>query len=443
MEHDTDVLVVGAGMAGITTAWALRQVGIRTILLEARPRIGGRIHSSYKWKDLPVDLGASWVSHGLLNPLVDLARANKIKLTASDLFNISLFEPRGDGTPMPEDRKNALMAAFFGAYAEVKLESEKRRKRGKPDIGLDKVFPNVIDSLKLPKKAKRGVEYFLNMAVTEPFVSDLDDLSLYNWDDDYTLMSMALYVVPDGYVKIAEVLAKRLDIRKEHVVSKILRDDEGVTIKTDRGDFRAPYAVVTLPHGVLRKKSVKFSPPLPPWKQQAIDRVHTGLSDKFWFRFPTKFWESDSDILGRIDPDGQGRWSTWINAHKFTKQPLLMVFNRNEHAEALEKMSDKDVIAEAMNVLRGAYGEDIPEPIAMQRSKWLADPFSEGTLVHLPPGATSEDHRTLGRPVGRLRFAGDSTQPEFPCMVLGAFLSGLREAEKLTELIAMEKLTAG
>jgi monoamine oxidase len=443
MEHDTDVLVVGAGMAGIATAWALRQVGIKTILLEGRSRIGGRIHSSYKWKDLPVDLGASWLSHGLLNPLVDIARANNVKITQSDLFNISLFEPRGDGTPIPDARKDAMMAAFFGAYAEVKLEAEKRRKRGKADTSLDKIFPQVIDSLKLPKKARRGVEYFLNMAVTEPYATDLGDLSLYNWDDDYTLMSMVLYVVPDGYVKIAEVLAKRLDIRKEHVVSKIVRDHEGVTIKTNRGDFRAPYAVVTLPHGVLRKKSVKFSPPLPPWKLDAIDRVHTGLSDKFWFRFPKKFWESDSDILGRIDPDGDGRWSTWINAYKFTKQPLLMVFNRTEHAEALEKMSDKDVIAEAMKVLRNAYGDDVPEPIAMQRSHWHDDPFAEGTLVHLPPGATTEDVRTLGKPVGRIRFAGDSTHTEVHGTVLGAFLSGLREAEKLTELIAMEKLAAG
>lgn len=436
-ERDTDVLVVGAGMAGIATAWALRQVGIRTILLEARPRIGGRISTSTKWKDLPVDMGAGWVSHATFNPLVDIARDNNIKLAPSDLFNIALFEPRANGTPMPQDEKDLLETLFFATYAGVKLEAERRRKRGRPDIAVSKVFPKAIDDLKLPKAKKRAIEYFLSMAVTEPYVSNLDDLSLYNWDDDYTLLSMKLFVVPDGYVKIVDVLAKKLDIRKEHVVSRITRNGDGVVIKTNRGEFRAPYAVVTLPHGVLRKGSVKFSPALPPWKQEAIDRVHTGLSNKFWFRFPTKFWKSDKDILGRIDPDGQGRWSTWINAHKFTKVPLLMCFNRNEHAEALEKMSDEDVIKEAMKVLRGAYGEGIPEPIGMQRSHWGIDPFAEGTLTHLPPGASSEDHRTLGRPVGRLRFAGDSTNPELPCMALGAFLSGLREAEKLMGLFAI------
>jgi monoamine oxidase len=436
-EMDTDVVVIGAGMSGIATAWALRQAGIRTILLEARSRIGGRIWSSHEWPDLTVDLGASWVTHATFNPLVDLARENNIELKASNLFNVSL----NDGRVSDAERDEA-MAYFFTAYAAVKLEAERRRKRGRSDLPLSKVFPKVIDALKLPKAKRRRVEYFVNMAITEPYATDLDDLSLFNWDDDYTLLSMALKVVPDGYVKIAEVLAKKLDIRKEHVVTQIRHGADGVIVKTNQGDFRAPYAVVTLPHGVLKKGSVTFKPALPGWKQEAIDRIHTGLSDKFWFRFPRKFWKTNRDIIGLVDPDGKGRWSTWINAYRFTKIPLLMVFNRSEHAEALEKMSDPEVIAEAMKVLRANFGENVPQPI-LQRSHWLADPYAHGTLAHVPPGSSSEDHRTLGRPVGRLRFAGDSTHADLPGTVLGAFLSAMREAEKLIGLVAMEKLGGG
>ena len=76
-----DVVVIGAGMSGVAAAWSLRRAGISSIVLEARPdRIGGRIWSSYEWQEAPVDLGASWVTHMTVNPLVEIARANKIKL---------------------------------------------------------------------------------------------------------------------------------------------------------------------------------------------------------------------------------------------------------------------------------------------------------------------------------------------------------------------------
>jgi monoamine oxidase len=159
------------------------------------------------------------------------------------------------------------------------------------------------------------------------------------------------------------------------------------------------------------------------------------LSDKFWFLFKRKFWKSDHDILGRVDEKGEGRWSTWVNFHKYTQLPILMCFNRTEHALALEKMTDAEVIDEVMVVLRKAYGEKTPRPLRMKRSRWHADPFALGTLPYVPPGSSTADYDVLARPVGRLRFAGDSTQREFNGMVLGAFLSGVREAHKLLPLL--------
>lgn len=111
------------------------------------------------------------------------------------------------------------------------------------------------------------------------------------------------------------------------------------------------------------------------------------------------------------------------------------------HAAKLKKMPDQAVVDEAMCVLRKEYGRRTPDPIAMQRSSWGTNEFSEGTITHLPPGASAEDYRTLGRPVGRLRFAGDSTCPEFNLQVIGAFWSGVREAERVTSDILMSRRT--
>ena len=441
MPENAQVIVIGAGLSGVTTAWALKQAGISSVVLEGRSRIGGRIHSSYKWTDIPVDLGASWVTHVPVNPLVDIARANKIELKKSNLFHLNLNEAKGNGNSLTDDQIDDLLVNFGAVYAGVKLEAAARRRRGRPDIALSKVLPDVLDAAGLKKQKRRGVEYFINMSITEPYAADAEDLSLYEWDDDYTLVPAGWFVVPGGFGKIVEVLAKGLDIRQEHVVTTIAYDDDGVIVETKHhGSFRAPYAVITVPHGVLAKKRIRFEPKLPAWKQAAIDRIHTSLSDKFWFLFPRKFWKSTRDIVGRIDPKGKGEWSTWVNFHRYTKEPVLMVFNRTEHAEALEKMSDEAVMKEAIKVLRDEFGPRTPDPIDMQRSKWLSDPFSSGTLPHLPPGATSEDHRILARRVGRLGFAGDSTHAELPGTTLGAFESGLREAGKLIESIYLDEL---
>jgi monoamine oxidase len=444
--NSADVIVIGAGMSGIATAWSLSQAGISSIVLEARPdRIGGRIWSCYAWEEAPVDLGASWVTHMTINPLVDVARANKIALKNSELLNLSLTE--AGGRQLSDVEIAETMALYFTLLGTVKLNAARRAQSGKPDVAAAGEFARVLKQMNLTGEQRRNVEFFINYQVMEPNASNLEDLSLYKWDDDLTETMLALAVVPGGYVKIAEALARELDIRMGHVVSRVAQDAGGVTVTTNHGDFHAPYAVVTLPHGVLANaKRSFFSPPLPGWKREAIDRIHTGLSDKFYFLFPRLFWKSKRDVLGRVDERGEGRWSTWVNFHKITKKPILMCFNRDEHALALEKMSDREVIDEAMTVLRKEYGPNTPDPIKMQRSRWHADPFAQGTLPHVPPGASQDDLRTLAKPVGRLRFAGDSTHAEFTGDVFGAFLSGVREAGQLTCLLydnAAKRAVAG
>jgi hypothetical protein len=374
-----------------------------------------------------------------INPLVELARVNKIKLKPSELLNLSLTQ--ADGKLLSDDATAKTMARYFELYGRVKLSAERRSRQGKPDIAAAGEFARGLKDMKLSGQQRLNVEFFLNLAIAEPNAANLDDLSLYYWDDDYAQTMLSLAVVPSGYVKIAEALANGLDIRLGHVVSEIAQDGSGVTVTTNRGEFHAPYAVVTLPHGVLAKRAsekggVKFSPPLPEWKREAIRRIHTGLSDKFYFMFPRVFWKSNRDILGRIDEKGEGRWSTWVNFHRYEKNlPLLMCFNRNEHALALEKMSDQAVVDEAMKVLRAQYGSQTPEPLKMQRSHWQAEPFAGGALPHVPPGSSGADFKTLAKPVGRLRFAGDSTNSDLPGNVIGAFVSGVREAAQLAWLL--------
>ena len=128
-----DVLIIGAGMAGVAAGSVLRAAGLNPIVLEGRAdRIGGRIWSSYAWPDVPVDMGASWVTHGSINPLVKVAADSGIALVPSDLLNLTLSE--ADGQVLPEDEVESLLLLFSKIYAEVKLIAEQRISQRLPDL---------------------------------------------------------------------------------------------------------------------------------------------------------------------------------------------------------------------------------------------------------------------------------------------------------------------
>jgi monoamine oxidase len=431
-----DVIVIGAGMSGVSAAWAL-QPHKHVIVLEGRPdRVGGRIWTNRSWTDEPVDLGASWLTHETVNPLRDLAGRWGIRTTPSDLLNFSLTEVNGRRLSMGEVMD--FFALYGETYAEVKLISERRIAAGLPDIPASVAFKEVIARKRLPAAKARGLDFFINYGVKEPQASELKDLSLNYWDEDFVFVQAFTSVFPLGYVQLVEHMASGLDVRMDHAVSEIAYDSKGVTVTTKKhGKFFAPYAIVTLPLGVLKSPMVRFRPQLPAWKRGAIDRLGFGLSDKFYFRFPDVFWDREMDGVHRIAENSDAHWSTWLNFAKVPVvegqpgRPTLMVFNRDRYAAQLETMSDSQVIDAAWSVLQKEYPGRALRPVGLLRSHWGKDPFARGTIPHVPPGASGRDYGLVGQPIGRLRFAGDSAHEDFPGLVLGAFLSGEREAGRI------------
>jgi monoamine oxidase len=436
-----DVLIIGAGMSGAAAGWALQSAGIRPMLLEGRPdRIGGRIWTSYAWADAPVDLGASWLTHRTINPLATIASQQGIRTVPSDLLNLTLSEP--DGRILPQEEVDEVFSIYSATYAGVKTISAERMAARLPDIPASRAFETIFAYEKLSPQMLQKVGFFLNYTIKEPNAAPLRDLSLNYWDDDYVFVQLYTDVFPNGYVQLVNYLARGLDIRLNHKVSEIAYGPEGVTVATNQGSFQAPYAIVTLPHAILHRDAVTFAPDLPAWKRGAIRRLHTGLSDKFYLRFPRLFWDPEPNTLGRIAETSESHWSTWLNFYKYTGIPMLMVFNRDEYAHRLEGMSDTQVIDAAMAVLRKQYGSRIPDPVGMQRSAWAMDPFARGTLPHVPPGASGADYELMGQPVGSLRFAGDATNADFPGLAMGAFLSGVREAGQVAALLGLGGLAS-
>ena len=425
---DSTVLIVGAGMAGLAAARRLRQQGIAVILLEARDRLGGRTWTDQTWPDAPVDMGASWI-HGVRgNPVSDLVDEFGVATAVTDYDNAAVYDD--NGRELDDEEIEEIESGYAELLEEVYEYGEEREE----DTTMGAILDKVIADNELDANERRLAYFAFNFAIEQEYAADIDELSV--WYGEYgEVFGGDDAIFPDGYIQLVERLAEGVDIRLNHIVSAIAHTNEGVTVTTDQGTFNADYALVTLPLGVLQQDRVNFSPSLPDKKQQAIRDLGMGLLNKAYLRFTEPFWDTDVEFLGHIAAE-KGKWALWMNIHHYTGEPILLGFNVATYARSLENLSDEATVADAMRTLRTIYGDGIPEPQSWLITRWASDPFAGGSYSFVPPHADRKTYKAMADPVnGRLFFAGEATEPDYPATVHGAILSGYREAERIGDKV--------
>ena len=369
----------------------------------------------------------SWIHGTDGNPITDLAADISAETLPTNYDSISLYHT--DGRLLDEGEVGDLWADFEWLVEQVEAVSNELDQ----DVSLEQAIEIALEDVDMTSQTERELAYMINGVIEHDMAADAADLSLfYLGEDDGFDGGDVLF--PNGYDEIVQSLAEGLTIKTGHVVEEIAYDDTGVNITTSQANFEADRAIVTLPLGVLKAAAVSFSPPLPGWKQEAIDRLDMGILNKLYLRFESPFWPEDTDLLGYIAAD-KGHWAEYLNIFKYTGQPILLAFNAAEYGRFLEELADEEIVASAMDTLRGIFGSNIPEPTDWLITRWGSDPFAGGSYSHIPVGASGEDYDTMAGPVAnRLYFAGEATTRRYPATVHGAFLSGVREAKKITDL---------
>lgn len=414
------VAVIGAGMAGLGAARALADFGADVTIYEARTRIGGRVHTSHIWPDLPCDLGASWIHGPRGNPLTALSKQAGARLikTRYDSGVSYLGAAKADS---PFDSWDWVAAAQDHAFA------------AKRDMSLQQAIKALPDYAALSQSEKLGLRAAIHRDIEHEYGGDWGALSA-RWLDAGRAFSGGDVLLAGGFGQVAHHAAKGLRIKTAARLTQInARAAGGVElIFADGQVLRAAGAVITVPLGVLQSGDIGFNPPLAPARQNAISALGMGVYNKVFLRFDRLPDLPSVDWLEKLDSQDL-TFSNWLNLPHVLGAPVLLGFNAAQSAAELERLSDADMTNAAAAQLRAMLGSRFPAPIGAQITRWQSDPLTRGAYSFHARGAPQTARAALAGTDwdGRIAFAGEAASPDYPSTVHGAYLSGQQGAKAL------------
>lgn len=347
------VLVLGAGMAGLSAATALRGAGWQVRVVEGRDRIGGRILTD-DTLGFPVDLGASWVHGETGNPVAELLAELHVPLlpTPGETGPRQVFRPGGQPLSPAEIGRGEVAAERLLTALRVRRDAAQQSLSRLP---IRAAADEILAGLNLSEFERLYAELSLSMAYE--LSTSCADLPLWAGNEPYAFPGSDL-IPQGGYGQLVRHLARDLEIVLGQRVRWVRWAGNGCALDTETGTHTAAAIVSTLPLGVLKSGEVAFDPVLPGRVLGATLRLGMGVLDKVVLRFPFKFWPGESFTVLDGQPRSHGYWLD-LSAH--VGAPTLVRFIYAPEALALERLSDEELVQGSLSLLRSLGGVTGPD----------------------------------------------------------------------------------
>jgi monoamine oxidase len=402
-----DVVIVGAGAAGLAAGKRLREAGKEVTILEARDRIGGRAHTDTETLSAPFDLGCHWIHAPEVNPLARLAEEMGAACDR-DLPQLGFYVDGSRLGPRSE-------AAIRERFERLKAAARETGKAGRDEPASTLIDPTLPEArhLRALFTAKHGVD---------PERFSTLELGEYTWPTED-------WAVRDGYGALLKKMFEEVPVELETPVEGIDWDGGEVRVRTPGGEVAARCALLTVSTGVLAAGSIAFHPRLPEWKMRAVEALPMAHSLKVGVRF-------DREALGISGPG-------FLNLLSRSRPPLdvevwpwgwkgVTCYFDGPPAVELDRSGPGEAEDLALETLVDLAGTSLRARVAATlRTGWTGDPWTRGAFSSALPGLGAP-RAELAKPVeGKLFFAGEAASVPFGGDVHGAYLSGLDAAEAI------------
>jgi monoamine oxidase len=443
MAQSADVLVIGAGLAGLTAARDLVAAGRSVLVLEARDRVGGRVVNQDIGAGKIVEMGGQWAG-----PTQDrvLALASELGIGTFPTYDtgrkVLAFNGKRGTYSGAIPRISPVVIADIGR-AQARLESMARKvpvDAAWTAAGAERMDGQTFESWIRRNAATSGARKLLTLAIEAVFAAEPAELSLLHvlfysrsGGSFQRLIDTTGGAQQDrfagGSALIADRLAERLGpgvITLDAPVSKITVAGGKATASTPRGQFECRNVIITAPP--LLAGRIEYEPALPGIRWQLTQRVPMGSVIKCQVIYDEPFWRADG-LSGQATGDGEGSRVVFDNSPPDGSPGVLLAFLEGDEARRLGRQPEKDRREAVIGSLVRYFGSRAATPAGYLELDWQKERWTGGCYGTLfGPSVWTRYGPALSAPVGPIHWAGTETSPVWCGYMDGAVRSGERAA---------------